>query len=173
VVLQGKIMSRWSAALGSGIFFFFAPGVVAGFIPWWISDWQMREMPAGFVLVRVVGLALIAAGIVIVLEAFARFAIEGIGTPAPVLPTQNLVIKGSYRFVRNPMYVAVTSVIFGQAALLADATLVTYGAVVWLCMHVFVLTYEEPTLRRTFGTDYETYCTRVGRWIPHWSARSR
>ena len=166
-------MNRLSATLGTALFLLLAPGTVAGLAPWWISNWEMHEMPSGFVLVRVFGLALIVAGVGVVLEAFARFAIEGLGTPAPVLPTQRLVIKGTYRFVRNPMYVAVTSIIFGQAALLGDARLAFYGVVVWLCMHIFVLAYEEPTLRRTFGAEYESYCTKVGRWIPHWSARSR
>jgi protein-S-isoprenylcysteine O-methyltransferase Ste14 len=84
-----------------------------------------------------------------VLESFARFAIEGMGTPAPILPTQRLVISGSYRFVRNPMYLAVLCIIFGQAALLADWRVALYGAVIWLVSHAFVLTYEEPTLRGT------------------------
>jgi protein-S-isoprenylcysteine O-methyltransferase Ste14 len=112
---------------------------------------------------------LIAVGSAIVLEAFGRFALEGIGTPAPVFPTKHLVVKGSYRYVRNPMYVAVTSMILGQALLLGNLHLLEYAVIPWLVAHLFVLIYEEPTLRRSFGAEYETYCAHVPRWIPRLS----
>ncbi len=122
------------------------------------------------------GAVLIVLGLPILLEAFARFALQGRGTPAPVAPTERLVVQGPYRFVRNPMYVAVTTVILGQALLLGDSRLLAYGAVVWLSFHLFVLLYEEPTLRRRFGPDYDAFRAAVPRWIPRrtpWGAGMR
>ncbi len=103
------------------------------------------------------------------LDSFARFAIEGLGTPAPVFPTRHLVVTGWYRYVRNPMYVAVVSIIVGQALLFGSITLLEYGALVWLFFHLFVLAYEEPTMRATFGEEYRLYCANVPRWIPRLS----
>ena len=110
-----------------------------------------------------------AAGLAVLLESFTRFALQGIGTPAPVFPTRHLVVQGAYRYVRNPMYVAVTSLILGQALLLGDTHLLAYAVFPWLVAHLFVVAYEEPTLRRTFGAEYETYCAHVPRWIPRFS----
>jgi protein-S-isoprenylcysteine O-methyltransferase Ste14 len=105
-------------------------------------------------------------------DSFARFAIQGLGTPAPVAPPQRLVVTGLYRYVRNPIYVAVTSLIFGQGLLLGSMALLEYGLVVWLGFFAFVLLYDEPTLRGKFGKEYEDYCARVPRWIPRfWSKR--
>src|SRR5439155_6072232 len=98
---------------------------------------------------------MIAAGIAIVLDSFARFAVQGLGTPAPVLPTRHLVVTGLYRYVRNPMYLAVASTILGQGLLFGNWTLIEYGAFVALLFHVFVIAYEEPTLLATFGPEYE------------------
>ena len=100
------------------------------------------------------------------LESFARFALHGEGTPAPVAPTRRLVVTGLYRFVRNPMYLAVLALILGQALLLGSWELATYGAVVALGFQLFVLGYEEPTLRRTYGAEYEAFTRAVPRWIP-------
>jgi protein-S-isoprenylcysteine O-methyltransferase Ste14 len=100
------------------------------------------------------------------LESFARFALQGLGTPAPVFPTRRLVVTGVYRYVRNPMYVAVAAIILGQALLFGSVALLEYGAVVWLMFHLFVLLYEEPTLRGVFGSDYEAFRAAVPRWIP-------
>ena len=154
------------AILGTAAFLVLAPGTVAGFIPWWITHWRFRPPFLGFTPFRAIGVLLIAAGIPVVLESFARFALEGRGTPAPIFPTQRLIVKGFYRYVRNPMYAAVTSIILGQALLLGDPHLLTYAAIPWLAAHIFVLTYEEPTLRRSFGAEYKTYCAHVPRWIP-------
>jgi protein-S-isoprenylcysteine O-methyltransferase Ste14 len=97
---------------------------------------------------------------------FARFALQGLGTPAPIAPTRDLVVTGLYRFVRNPMYLAVSAVILGQALVLGDWRLVVYGGVFWLACHLFVVNYEEPTLQRTFGAEYEAFRANVPRWIP-------
>lgn len=160
---------RVFAILGTAAFLVLAPGTVAGLVPWWISHWRLRPPFLGFTPFRAIGPLLIAAGIAVLLESFTRFALQGIGTPAPVFPTRYLVVQGPYRYVRNPMYVAVMSVIFGQALLLGDAHLLVYAVFPWLAAHIFVLTYEEPTLRRTFGAEYESYCIHVPRWIPRLS----
>jgi protein-S-isoprenylcysteine O-methyltransferase Ste14 len=157
------------AVLGTAAFLILAPGTVAGLIPWWISHWRLCPPFLGFAPFRAIGVVLIAVGIAIVLEAFGRFALQGIGTPAPVFPTKHLVVKGSYRYVRNPMYVAVTSMILGQALLLGNLHLLEYAVFPWLIAYLFVLIYEEPTLRRSFGAEYETYCAHVPRWIPRLS----
>jgi protein-S-isoprenylcysteine O-methyltransferase Ste14 len=134
-------------------------------------DFPMARASAvlGFTPFRFIGALLIAAGIPVLFESFGRFALQGIGTPAPIFPTQNLVVKGFYHYVRNPMYVAVVSVILGQALLLGNIRVLAYGIFVWLAMHLFVLIYEEPTLRKSFGAEYETFCAHVPRWIPRLS----
>lgn len=159
-------MRRLSSVAGSLVFLVLAPGTVAGVVPWWISHWQMQRPLLGLVAFRVVGGLLLAAGIFWLLDSFGRFAWQGLGTPAPVLPTEHLVVTGWYRYVRNPMYVAVTSLIVGQGLLLGDAGLLAYAALVWLAFHLFVLAYEEPTLRRSFGDEYHEFCDHVPRWIP-------
>lgn len=159
-------MRKRAAILGSTLFFVAAPFLLAGLVPWWLTGWQLR--PAFFAIgpIRLVGAALILAGIPVLIDSFARFALQGLGTPAPVAPTQHLVVTGPYRHVRNPMYVAVIAIILGQALLFADVRLLAFGAAFWLTCHLFVLAYEEPTLHRTFGAEYEVFRSHVPRWIP-------
>jgi len=159
-------MSRVGAILGSMFFLVLAPGIVAGLVPWWISRWHFESSTIGWLPLRVFGAVLVAAGSAVLLDSFARFALQGLGTPAPVLPTRHLVITGLYRYVRNPMYVAVTSIIVGQGLLLGNARLLGYGALIWLSCHLFVTGYEEPTLRAKFGAEYEGFRGHVPRWIP-------
>ena len=121
---------RIKAVVGSLVFLVLAPGVVAGLIPWLITGWGPLPPGEGAGALRWAGLILIAAGLVVVLDAFARFAWEGLGTPAPVAPTRTLVVSGFYRFVRNPMYVAVAALIFGQAILFASWVVALYGIVI-------------------------------------------
>ncbi len=160
---------RVFAFLGTAVFLLVAPGIFIGFVPWWISRWHIRAPLVGFTPFRAIGALLIAAGIPILLESFGRFALEGVGTPAPVFPTRHLVVKGFYRYVRNPMYVAGLSVVLGQALLFGDVRILAYALFAWMAMHVFVLTYEEPTLRKTFGAEYENFCAHVPRWIPRFT----
>lgn len=158
-------MRKPTALLGSLLFLVVAPGTIAGLAPWSITHWHPE--PAFLApWTRWMGGALIGGGAALLLDCFARFAVEGLGTPAPVAPPQHLVVSGIYRHVRNPMYVALAALIFGQALLLGSVDLLIYGAIVWLSMHVFVLAYEEPTLRRTFGAEYENFRANVPRWIP-------
>jgi protein-S-isoprenylcysteine O-methyltransferase Ste14 len=165
---------RSLALLGSAIFFFLAPGTVAGLIPWWIGRWRVHAPFVGFTALRITGCLMIAAGLIILLESFLRFALKGLGTPAPVFPTKHLVVTGTYRFVRNPMYVAVVSLVLGQAFFFGDIRIFIYGLCAWLVTHLFVLTYEEPTLRRTFPIEYPAFTANVPRWIPRltpWNPR--
>jgi protein-S-isoprenylcysteine O-methyltransferase Ste14 len=157
---------RAIAIFGSVVFLVVAPGTVAGLVPWWISRWRLQSPLLGLEALRWIGIGLIVADAAALIDAFARFAWQGWGTPAPVLPTRRLVVTGLYRHVRNPMYWAVTGLILGQALLLGELWLIGYGAVIALAFHLFVLIYEEPTLRRSYGRDYEAYCAGVPRWIP-------
>ncbi|MET9273681.1 isoprenylcysteine carboxylmethyltransferase family protein [Kribbella sp. NPDC003557] len=146
------------AILGSTVFFFAAPCVVAGVLPWWVSGWAAPRFWPGFVIV--------AAGAFVVLRAFVRFVREGRGTPAPVAPTEELVVGGDYRFVRNPMYVGVVAAILGQALVFVDGWVLAYGVLAWAVMASFVRWYEEPVLRARYGRRYEEYCRTVPAWIP-------
>ncbi len=138
---------RITAAVGTLVFLVLAPGVVAGLIPWLITRWEPLPPVEGLAALRWAGLLPIAAGLVVVLDAFARFALEGLGTPAPVAPTRILVVSGFYRFVRNPMYIAVAALIFGQAILFASWGVALYGVAIVAAFDTFVRLYEEPTLR--------------------------
>ena len=158
--------NRAAALLGTFAFFWIAPATIGGLVPWIITRWQMQlplfDGPAS----RGFGALLVTAGLVIVVECFARFALKGVGTPAPIAPTKHLVVSGLYRHVRNPMYVGVVLAIAGQALYFGSTALIQYGAVVWVGFHAFVLGYEEPALKRQFGAPYETYCQHVPRWLP-------
>lgn len=157
---------RLRAILGSAVFLVIAPGFLAGLVPWEITRWEMLTPFAGYGPIRIVGAVFIAAGLPVLLDSFGRFALEGLGTPAPIAPPRRLVVRGFFRHVRNPMYVAVTSLIVGQGFLFGNWRLFVVAAVFWLFFHIFVLAYEEPTLRSTFGREYEAYCAGVGRWLP-------
>jgi protein-S-isoprenylcysteine O-methyltransferase Ste14 len=152
------------AILGSTVFLALAPGIVAGVLPALITGWDADDELPG--ILRAAGAGLGLLGLAFLLHAFARFALEGLGTPAPVAPTERLVVGGAYRFVRNPMYLAVLAVIAGQALFFGDAAVGAYGAVVALAFMAFVRIYEEPTLRATYGAEYDAYCDEVPRWLP-------
>jgi protein-S-isoprenylcysteine O-methyltransferase Ste14 len=154
------------AAVGSFVFLVVAPGVVAGLVPWWLTGWEVREPLPYWLPLRVIGVILLVGGVVALLQAFARFVFEGVGTPAPVAPTERLVVGGLYRYVRNPMYLAVAATIFGQALALGQPVLFAYGAVFLVVVAAFVHWYEEPTLTRTFGEEYEEYRRAVPGWWP-------
>jgi protein-S-isoprenylcysteine O-methyltransferase Ste14 len=156
-------VTRRSAAAGTVLFLAVAPGVVAGLVPWLLTGWNSSGPP---LWLQVVGWLAVAAGAAELLEAFGRFVVEGIGTPAPVAPTNELVVGGLYRYVRNPMYIAVAAVILGQAAILGSWLLVAYTAAFLVTVWCFVHWYEEPSLRRRFGSGYDEYASRVPGWWP-------
>jgi protein-S-isoprenylcysteine O-methyltransferase Ste14 len=151
------------AALGSFAFLLLAPGIVGGALPWMITRWRGDRSPWPL---KALGIALIAAGALVLLSAFVRFVTEGSGTPAPVAPTRRLVVGGLYRYVRNPMYLAVLAIIVGQAIVLWRPILVGYAAVIALAFFAFVRGYEEPTLQRAFGDEYVAYHGAVPGWWP-------
>jgi protein-S-isoprenylcysteine O-methyltransferase Ste14 len=152
------------------VFLVVAPGVVAGLIPWWLTGWDAREPLSDWLPLRLAGLVLLAAGLVVLVQSFARFVLEGIGTPAPVAPTEQLVIGGPYRYVRNPMYLAVAATIVGQALVLGQLILLLYAVAFAVAVAAFVHWYEEPTLRRQFGEQYEAYRHAVPAWWPRRTA---
>ena len=156
-------MPRAIAAAGSAAFFALAPGVMAGLIPFWLTGWEVAHTwPA----LRVLGAALIATGVVVLVQAFVRFVVEGLGTPAPVAPTAHLVVGGLYRYVRNPMYVAVAGTIVGQALVLGRPGLLLYAAAFVAVTAAFARWYEEPTLQERFGAEYEASRRAVPGWWP-------
>jgi protein-S-isoprenylcysteine O-methyltransferase Ste14 len=159
-------MRRASALLKSFVFLLIAPGIVAGLVPWWITHWQFERPFLATNVLRFFGALLIIAGTPAVIDSFARFAWQGLGTPAPILPTRHLVVSGLYRYVRNPMYVGVAAVVFGQALLFGNVRLVEYGVLIVGAFHLFVAFYEEPKLAKIFGDEYREFRDNVPRWIP-------
>jgi protein-S-isoprenylcysteine O-methyltransferase Ste14 len=136
---------------------------MGGLVPFLLTGWVSHD-PSG--LVFALGVLLLAIATAVLLHAFARFVMEGAGTPAPVAPTERLVIGGLYRHLRNPMYVGVTAMIVGQALLFDRYVLLAYAAVFLLVTMAFVTFYEEPTLRRQFGEQYDAYRSAVPGWWP-------
>src|SRR5215471_10023766 len=168
-------MRRFWASLGSLVFFIVAPGTILGFIPWSITHWHIGPPFLGIEVLRWVGVALIVTGLAPLLASFARFAWDGLGTPAPIAPPSRLVVTGFYRRVRNPMYVALLIVLSGEALLFADVRVFYWALIFWAACHLFVLGYEEPTLKRKFGPEYDAYRANVPRWLPRltpWNAPS-
>ncbi len=156
-------MRRVRAAIGSLVFLVVAPGVVAGLLPWALTGWQPGSpTPA----LRVAGAILVAAGVIVLVSAFVRFVIEGAGTPAPIAPTERLVVGGLYRHVRNPMYLAVASTIVGQGLILGRPGLFVYAVGFCVVVAAFVHSYEEPTLAARYGDQYEAYRHAVRAWRP-------
>jgi len=137
-----------------------------GLVPWLLTGWDLEEPLPGWVVFRVIGAVLIVLGAGVVIESFARFALEGLGTPAPLAPTQRLVVRGLYRYVRNPIYIADTAIIAGQSLLLGRLWLLLYAVAFLIVTAAFVRWYEEPTLSRRFGDEYEAYRRAVPGWLP-------
>lgn len=157
-------MGRVEAYVGSAAFLAIAPGTVAGLIPWFVTHWRVQlDTP---IMSLIVGALMAAAGLAIVVESFVRFARSGGGTPAPIAPTQHLVVTGLYRYVRNPMYVGVLLLIFGQMLLFSSAALMAYGVAMWTAFHLFVVFFEEQRLERKFPEEYAAYVAAVPRWLP-------
>jgi len=154
------------ALLWSAIFV----GTVAGYVPWRFFGF----VPGRIRLASVtggLGLLLVAAGGLLALACVTEFVRTGLGTPAPMDPPRELVARGPYRYVRNPMYVGVFTVLCGEALLVRSYALLGW-AVAWLAIiHLVVVVYEEPTLKAKFGASYERYTRRVGRWWPTFRAR--
>jgi protein-S-isoprenylcysteine O-methyltransferase Ste14 len=160
-------MRRSAATIGSAVFFVVAPGVVAGLVPWLISGWQLsRPMSPLAIVLLAAGVVLLVLAVAVLVRAFVRFVVEGGGTPAPVAPTERLVLGGDYRFVRNPMYLAVVTTVLGQAMIFGSLALLGYALAVWALMAAFVRWYEEPLLLRRYGDEYQRYREAVRAWVP-------
>lgn len=157
--------SRTSAAVGSVVFFLVAPGTVVGLLPWLITRWQFAEPTPYWVVAQSLGALLVALGLIPLVTAFVEF-VRARGVPAPVAPTESLVVSGANRYVRNPMYVGIAAALVGQALLFGSGWLVVYAIGVHVAFVLWVRLYEEPTLVRQFGSEYETYRRHVRGWIP-------
>jgi protein-S-isoprenylcysteine O-methyltransferase Ste14 len=146
------------------IFMFIAPATVTIYLPHMLLAGRTGTPQLG--AVRYAGLLPIIVGALIECWCAWDFAMKGRGTPAPFDPPKELVVRGLYRHVRNPMYVGVMNILLGEALLFASRTLLWYAAIVFVGFNLFVLLYEEPTLRRKFGAAYERYCAMTPRWLP-------
>lgn len=144
------------------VFTLVVPGTVAVYLPWLIAG----DREIGSVAAVVTASALFLLGGAIYLWCVWDFAVFGRGTPAPIDAPKRLVVRGLYRYTRNPIYVGVLTVILGWAVLFRALSLVLYALALGIACHFFVVLYEEPRLRKDFGADYENYCSRVGRWLP-------
>lgn len=160
---EDPVVGHVRAAIGSVVFLAVAPGITAGLVPWLLTGWDAHPW---WLPLRFLGAVVVVAGALILLQAFARFVLEGLGTPAPVAPPERLVVGGLYRYVRNPMYLAVAATILGQALLLGRPRLLVYAGLFLAIVAAFVRWYEEPTLAGRFGAEYEEYRRTVRGWLP-------
>ena len=157
-------MRRRPAAIGSALFFLVGPGLEAGVGPWLLTGFALeKDWPAG---VRPAGVMLILAGLIVLVHAFWRFAVEGVGTPAPVAPPGQLVVGGAYRHVRNPMYVATAAIIAGEGLVFGHPVLLLAAAVYCGALALLVRLHEEPVLARRCGASYDEYRRAVPAWVP-------
>src|ERR687886_3028402 len=134
-------MRRSTAAVISAVFFVVGPGTAGGLVPWLLTGWQVREPVPYWAPLRVLGVILLVAGLIVLVQAFVRFVVEGFGTPVLVAAPDRLVVGGLYRYVRNPMYVAILAAIVGQALLWGQLGLLLYTAAVWTISAAFVRWY--------------------------------
>jgi len=158
-------------ALGTFVFFVAAPGTTAGLVPWLVTGWE--GSPAGWDAVDLLGVLIGLIGPTMVVACFVRFVREGRGTPAPSAPTEELVVGGLYRYLRNPMYVGVGLAIAGQCLAFRSLSLVVWLALFTVAVTVFVVTYEQPTLRARYGASYDVYCRSVPAVMPRLHRLSR
>ncbi|MBP6877969.1 MAG: isoprenylcysteine carboxylmethyltransferase family protein [Phenylobacterium sp.] len=159
-------MARTHSLIGSALFLVLAPGTVGLLVPHLIKLATPRAALPGWPLLAVLGAVLALFGLAVLLESFLRFAVQGRGTPAPIAAPERLVVSGFYRYVRNPMYVAVLALVAGQGLITARPWTLAYGLGLWAAFHAFVTGYEEPTLRRSFPDEYGRYVANVPRWAP-------
>jgi protein-S-isoprenylcysteine O-methyltransferase Ste14 len=152
-----------AATGGAGFVLFGGPTIVAGLVPWLLTRWHADDQPLAL---KILGVIVLLVGAALVVETTTRFALHGRGTPAPWAPPERFVERGSYRFVRSPMYLGVLLLIVGQALLLGREILLAWAAVAWLIFELSLVVWEEPGLRRRFGESYDDYRRRVRRWIP-------
>ena len=157
-------------ALGTFVFFVAAPGTTAGLVPWLLTGWE--GSPAGWDALDLLGVVVGLVGVAMVVACFVRFVREGQGTPAPTAPTEELVVGGLYRYLRNPMYVGVGLAIAGQCLAFRSLSLVVWLALFTAAVTVFVVAYEQPMLRARYGASYDAYCRSVPALVPRLRLRT-
>jgi protein-S-isoprenylcysteine O-methyltransferase Ste14 len=166
---MAETVSFWTwiwLALRSLLWTILLPGVFAGYVPWAFFGLDNVRDFSG--VVPLVGLLCIGAGVALLAACIFEFARSGRGTLSPMDPPRHLVVRGLYRYVRNPMYLSVTIIVLGETILTRSLPLAVYWVIWFLCVNMFVIGYEEPWLRENFGASYDEYARRVGRWIPTW-----
>ncbi len=141
-------------------------GLVLVFLPAQVLSWSGAVRPPTIGSLQVTGLVVVAIGALLALWCILTFVVVGQGTPAPFDPPQHLVVQGPYHVMRNPMYLGAGLAVAGAALFYQSLPLLGYAGMFLLATHVFVIAYEEPTLRQTFGAEYESYCKQVHRWWP-------
>jgi protein-S-isoprenylcysteine O-methyltransferase Ste14 len=161
---DGRVQGR--ALLGSAIFFLVGPGLEAGVGPFVLTGFEVGDDLPAWPALRIAGAVLALAGLAVLVHAFARFARDGAGTPSPLAPPQELVVRGAYRHVRNPMYVATAAVIAGEGLLLRQPILLVAAAVYCAALAALGRFREEPLLRERFGARYDAYRAAVPGWLP-------
>jgi len=166
------VLPRWAAAVGTALVFLIGQGTAVVLLPYAFTHWQPGAPPWP-VVVRAIGVALIAVGGVVMIWGFLRFATEGVGVPVPTEPTsRQLTVGGPYRYLRNPLYLAIALAIAGQGLLLSRPVLLAYAAVLLAAFVAFVHWYEEPSLARRFGDQYQAYRQQVPGWWPRLPRRA-
>lgn len=157
-------------ALRSLLFTVVVPGAVAGLIPYLIVSRGGGGSAGPWDLLRFLSLVPMLLGAAVLLRCIWDFAAQGRGTLAPIDPPKHLVVDGLYRYVRNPMYLGVLVLLLGETAFFKSGALLRYTALWFIVVQLFVVLYEEPSLRRRFGESYQRYCRSVHRWVPTWGA---
>lgn len=148
------------------------PGSLVVALPYWLLQESSDAGPLAVSPVQfLIGALLMMSGATVLALCFRDFVVSGKGTPNPLHPPRVLVSERLYRYIRNPIYVAVVTILLGEALAFGAPVLIGYAALVWLVLQGFVVFYEEPTLRRGFGAPYEAYCRAVPRWIPRLPSR--
>jgi protein-S-isoprenylcysteine O-methyltransferase Ste14 len=145
------------------LFTILVPGTVTVYVPWYLLS---RSTPSGLGPIRYLGLLPMLAGTATYLWCAWDFVFAGKGTPAPIDAPRELVVRGLYRYIRNPMYAGVLCMLLGETIWFGSIVLLEYALFVFLAVHLFVVFYEEPTLSWKFGASYEQYRRSVARWVP-------
>ena len=158
--------------LRSIFFTFLLPGTVTILMPYWLISSRGAAFSSNRQALHYLGLPLIVIGVAGLLWCIWTFFSEGRGTLAPIDPPKHLVVRGLYRYVRNPMYVSVVTVLSGEAIFFMSVSVLIEAGLFVILAHLFVTSYEEPALRRQFGKSYERYSQTVGRWIPRYRSRA-
>jgi protein-S-isoprenylcysteine O-methyltransferase Ste14 len=148
-------------------------GLLLVFVPAQLLTWADIPRPTNVGAPQIAGLVIAALGGILTLWCVASFVVAGKGTPAPFDPPRRLVVTGPYRYMRNPMYIGAALAIAGAALYYQSILLLAYASAFLVLFHFFVVLYEEPSLQRTFGDEYDAYRRQVGRWGPNLKSSRR